>query len=93
MKKQWYPIHDPELGTCTIIAPRTGHLVVSTTDYRRAPMRAALRLVLGTSTRTRGNSEFGRAQIIDSSAPGDATAAAPEAASIKRIVTDRKSVV
>lgn len=87
MKKQWYPIHDPELGTCTIIAPRTGHLLVSTTDYRRVPMRAALRLVLGTSTSTRGNSEFGRARIIDSSAPADATAAAPDAATIRRIAT------
>ena len=87
MKKQWYPIHDSELGTCTMIAPRTGHMVVSTTDYRRTPMRAALRLALGTSTTTRGNSEFGRAQIIDSTAHTDGTAAGPGAASIKRVAT------
>jgi len=87
MKKQWYPIHDPELGTCTMIAPRTGHLVVSTTDYRRTPMRAALRLLLGTSPATRGNSEFGRSRIIDSTAHDDGSAAAPDAASIKRTAT------
>lgn len=84
MKQQWYPIHDPELGTCTIIGPRTGHMVVSTTDYRRAPMRPALRLLLGTSTAARTNSELRRASIIDSNADIDA-AAAPGAASIKRV--------
>jgi hypothetical protein len=87
MKKQWYPIYDPELGTCTMIAPRTGHMVVSTTDYRRTPMRAALRLALGTSATTRGHSEFRRAQIIDSNADTDGTAAGPDAASIRRVAT------
>lgn len=87
MKKHWYPIHDPELGTCTMIAPRTGHMVVSTTDYRRTPMRAALRLALGTSPGTKGSSELQRASIIDSSADSGAVPAGPEAASIKRAAT------
>lgn len=68
MKIQWYPIHDFELGTFTIISPRTGHMVVSNIDYRSTPMSTALNLVLGTSNATRGNSELQRANIIDSSA-------------------------
>lgn len=84
MKQQWYPIHDPELGNCTLIGPRTGHMVVSTTDYRRTPMRPALRLLLGTSTAARDNSALRRASIIDSDADiGDAPA--PGAASIRRV--------
>jgi hypothetical protein len=84
MKKQWYPIHDPELGTCTMIAPRTGHMVVSSTDYRYTPMRAVLRLALGTSAATKGNSELRRARIIDSNAECDATPARPDGAAIRR---------
>lgn len=87
MKKHWYPIHDPELGTCTMIAPRTGHMVVSTTDYRRTPMRAALRLALGTSVGTKGTGELRRASIIDSTADTGGMPAGPEAASIKRAAT------
>jgi len=87
MRQQWYPIHDPELGTCTIIAPRTGHMMVSAHDYRHAPMRAALRVMLGTSNRTKGNSQFRRAHILDSTAGIDGAAAGTDAAWIKRAAT------
>lgn len=69
MKKQWYPIHDFEARrTCTIIAPQTGHMVVSNIDYRSTPMSVSLGLVLGTSNATLGNNELQRSCIIDSAA-------------------------
>jgi hypothetical protein len=45
MKQRWYPVHDAELGTYTMIAPRTGHLFVSTGQGLPAPL--ALLLGLG----------------------------------------------
>lgn len=65
MKQQWFPIHDNELGTCTIIAPRTGHMVVSKTDYRRNPMPIVLRIILGTYLSTRNNGKLQRKNILD----------------------------
>ena len=89
MKKQWYPIHDFELGTCTIIAPRTGHMVVSNIDYRSTPMSVSLGLVLGTSNATLGNNELQRACIIESAAAPSSNAEflEPNVASIKLLAS------
>lgn len=89
MKKQWYPIHDFELGTCTIIAPRTGHMVVSNIDYRSKPMSVPLGFVLGTSNATLGSNELQRACIIDGAAAPSSNAEflEPSVASIKRLAS------
>lgn len=86
MKYQWFPIYDPELNSFTIIAPRTGHMVVSKTDYRRTPMPFVMRSILGTTISTRGNSTFERRDIVDSSLGCLAASPDPSALLIKNRV-------
>lgn len=68
MRTQWHPIDDPELGTSTIIAPRSGHLLVSAAGDQAhvgQPLSQLLQLVLGTHASARGNSRLRRAAILD----------------------------
>ena len=65
MRTQWHHIHDPELDTCTIIAPRSGHLLVSHGANPEPAFRPPLRLLLGTDVWSHGNSELRRGDIID----------------------------
>jgi hypothetical protein len=61
MKQRWYPVHDAELGTYTTIAPRTGHLFVST----EAGWPAPLALLLGFGRRSEDRSIAQRNTICD----------------------------
>ena len=73
MKQRWHPVHDAELGTYTTIAPRTGHLFVSTEAGWPAPLALLLGLV-----RRRQDPSIAHRNTIYDLAPCDAPLRAPD---------------
>lgn len=86
MRQQWHPVYDEELGNFTLIAPRTGHLIVTQNDYRKQTMGPWVSFLLGASQANMGNETFFRADILDIHDPVDAPKGVGLALFIKLVV-------